>query len=391
VVKVFDKKFMQTRLTRPFTISVFSPNTRDWRWYEADLPSQIQWRFTNEDLLEQLPSEALLRKLCRKLTLGCILGAWRTARQAQQPAESPTDLIVAHSVCSTLWVALWLQVLGVKTPLVSFSCHFERLPPWYLKGFWQLGFRRVQRFLVHSRLEQAQYAAYFGLPSERFQLVRWGVHPPQLEPQRSAPLPTPYICTVGKSGRDYRTLLAAMAQLPYLSLALVAQPYNLRGLTIPNNVRVFYDIPESEYLNILQHSLFLAIPLHHSHTPCGLMTIVAAQFCNKAVLITEAEAVQDYFPPDYPLAQVPPQDVQAWVQALQQVATDPALRQQCAQVGQAFAQTYCSHQASLQRCLAIFADFGLELSPVAPPAVFVPADPLADHGTFAGLGLHRAS
>jgi hypothetical protein len=252
--------------------------------------------------------------------------------------------------------------LRVRKPLISFSFHFAKLPTGIRLRLSRWAFSHVERFGVHSTPERVRYAQHFGIPAERFDLTLWGVRPSSVETDEAPPpLDSAYICALGKDGRDYRTLTEAMKQLPEMTLVLVAQPYNLVGCEIPENVKVYCDIQRAQALNILKHSQFMALPLESNETSCGHITIVSAMFCHKAIVATESTGIADYFPPDYAAPRVAAGDIGGWVRALREMARDPQRLERCATMAEQFGHLYCSHDAAYRSTMDVFRRAGITI------------------------------
>jgi glycosyltransferase involved in cell wall biosynthesis len=334
------------------TIAVFSPLPASWRWYSED-SLHTNWVFYTEE------PQTWLERTIKQLPLGRIFGAFRCVRGAQR---DHAIAIAAHSQNNTMWSAVALRLLSSSTPLLSFSFHFSHLPTGLRLLLAKWAFTRVARFGVHSEPERMRYSRHFDLPIERFDLIRWGVQPTSIQIEEAPPpVIGPYICAMGKDGRDYRTLVEAMRQLPDLTLVLVAQPYNLAGVEIPENVKVFCDVPREEALNILKHSQFMALPLEDNDTSCGHITIVSAMFCRKAIVATGSSGIADYFPVGYDAPQPAAGDVASWVVALQAMAGDLERRERCADTGEQFAHQYCSHNAAYRGTMDIFRRAGVSV------------------------------
>jgi glycosyltransferase involved in cell wall biosynthesis len=335
------------------TICVFSGNSRTWNWYALDCKDQVRWIFYNED-----PMSFAERKIHRP-KLSRIFGAFRCVRGS---LRENAVAIAAHSQISTMWCAIALRLLRVPTPLLSFSFHFSELPTGIRRAILKWALVRVERFTVHSEPERARYSAHFGIPITRFDLIRWGVRASNVEFDTPSPVTGKYICALGKDGRDYATLLSALRQLPETRLVVVAQPYNLVGVDIPDNVEVFYDIPLDVATGILKGSQFMVLPLKNDDTSCGHITIVSAMFCRKAIVATRSSGIADYFPKDYDSPKVPACDVDGWVQALRGMIDNPDRIEKCASMGEKFAYSYCSHDEACKNTLAIFRKTGIPIA-----------------------------
>jgi hypothetical protein len=328
------------------TIVVFSGLSASWNWYADDCPGRARWIFHTEE------PKNFLERVIQRPRLSRVFGAFRCVRSAER--ESATA-IAALSQYNTLWTSVAMYLLRCRRPLLSFSFHFAKLPTGARLLLAKWAFSRVKRFGVHSTVEKERYSRHFGIPVDRFDLIRWGVRPSSVETEEAPPpLDSAYFCALGKDGRDYRTLTEAMKQLPELTLVLVAQPYNLTGCDIPGNVKVFCDIPRTEALNILKHSQFMALPLERNDTSCGHITLVSAMFCHKAIVATESTGIADYFPPDYAAPRVAAGDVDGWVGTLRQMAKDRHRLEQSATSGEEFGLSYCTHDAAYRSTMDVF-------------------------------------
>jgi glycosyltransferase involved in cell wall biosynthesis len=211
-------------------------------------------------------------------------------------------------------------------------------------------------------VEKARYANYFGIPIERFDLVRFGVAPSSVFIKDAPPpINVPYICALGKDGRDYKPLIEAMKQLPDLTLIIVAAPHNLRSIEMPENVIAYCNIERDKALNILKHSLLMALPLESDGTSCGHITIVSANYYRKAIVATRSSGIADYFPMGYDSPQVPPGDIDGWVSALRAMCANPERLEKCGAAGAQFAYEYCSHEACFRATIDVFRNAGFEV------------------------------
>ena len=337
------------------TIFVFSGFSPDWTWYAEDCRGRARWVFYTEE------PKNLIERVIQRPRLSRIFGALRCVLAAKRQSA---DAIAALSQFNTLWTVVAMRLLGVHKPLLSFSFHFANLPTGFRLKLAKWAFSHVDRFGVHSTPERERYAQHFGIPVERFDLTLWGVRPSSVETEPALPpLDSKYICALGKDGRDYRTLLKAMEQLPELTLVLVVQPYNLLGCRIPENVKVYYDIPRTEALNILKHSHFMVLPLESRETSCGHITIVSAMFYHKAIVATESTGIADYFPPGYAAPGVAAGDVDGWVVTLREMVSDPERLERCATLAEHFGRRNCSHDAACRSTMDLFRKAGVRIFP----------------------------
>ncbi|NDJ19588.1 glycosyltransferase [Myxacorys almedinensis] len=344
-----------------YTISVFtSLHSSDWRWIEPETQHQVRWLF------HYAKPQSLLERLITRPNLSRITGVFRCVKQAMRERA---DLVVVQCQRDAFWAAIAMRLLGAKMPLIAYAFHFDGLPTGLRFRVMKWAYSRVQRFAVYSEFERHQYSHYFGIPLERFEFVRWAIRASEPDMENEPPkFSGTYICAVGKDGRDYPTLVKAIAQMPDLNFVTVSYPYNLAGVTIPANLTALYQIPMTDAMNIVKHCQFMVMPLEAEDTACGLMTLFWAMLCRKACISTRSVSVEEYLPANYETPRVEAGDVQGWVEAIRTMSQDEALRHRCGEVGEKFVTEECSYDVALKGCLEMFRKEGVDVryEPVLP-------------------------
>jgi len=322
-----------------------------WRWVSASFDSaRYDWRFFFTQ-----PRNAW-EKVARRPDLARIRACRELARCV---ARERAGLMVSHSPLVTCWSELLARRTRRRNgggdrgcPHLAFSFNFTHLPRHLRRGLMRRAFATVDRFVVFSEFERTLYAEYFGIPPEKIDRIPWGVEEPPPAGDSPPLMPGEYLCAVGSQARDYATLVDAMRQLPDVRLALVARPENVRGLSIPDNVTLFVNIPRGDVYNIVRSSRFMVLPLAHSQVPCGHVTLVTAMFLEKALLATESAGITDYVrtDPDSPDCNglfCPPADAGALAEAIGRMWNDPALCARLGAAGRRFALAHCTQQTTI--------------------------------------------
>ena len=124
---------------------------------------------------------------------------------------------------------------------------------------WMLS--NVDQLVVFSRLERSLYAKAFDLPEAHFQMIHWGVNPPNVDSPEDPLEQGEYVCAIGGNARDYGTLLEAARLTPHIRFVCVVRPNSLRGLDIPSNVTVHTNLPSGH-----GHEHTSAFAIHGSST-----------------------------------------------------------------------------------------------------------------------------
>ena len=143
-------------------------------------------------------------------------------------------------------------------------------------------------------MERALYARAFGLPTERFDFIRWAVSQPKVD-QLGIPLQSGlYVAAIGGNGRDYHTLLNAARILPHIQFVLVVRPESIRELDVPSNVIAYQNLPPGLAMNVLFYSRFMVLPIADVGIPAGHVTLIAAMHLGKASIATDCPGLRDY-------------------------------------------------------------------------------------------------
>jgi glycosyltransferase involved in cell wall biosynthesis len=311
-----------------------------WRWIEGPLADTgIRFEF-----VRALPRNLIERRISL-LNLARLRGSFEAVRLAR---EKKAHAIVSHGPALAAWCALFARVFRLKIPIVAHTFNFTELPSAFKRPVlgWMLS--NVDRLIVFSRLERSLYAKAFDLPEDHFDVIRWGVKPPDVDSPEAPLEPGEYVCAIGGNARDYGTLLEAARAMPHIRFVFVVRPESLRGLEIPPNVTVHTNLPLGQAMNILMHSRFMVLPLLHSEVPCGHVTIVAAMHLGKAFIITDSEGVRDYVQHGYNALTVPPHSTTALVEATQLLWSAPVLCESLGENGRRFARRQCTEERIVQ-------------------------------------------
>lgn len=74
----------------------------------------------------------------------------------------------------------------------------------------------------------------------------------------------------------------------------MAREYNLKGLSVPENVRTFCNIPLEECDKLVWRCMYTVFTLDGSEPSCGQISIVTSLMAGKPVICTDCVGVRDY-------------------------------------------------------------------------------------------------
>jgi glycosyltransferase involved in cell wall biosynthesis len=184
----------------------------------------------------------------------------------------------------------------------------------------RLAFRKTAAVIVFSRGERELYSRELQLPSDRIRFVPFhtNIQQPRFTPAGS------YGFAAGRSLRDYKTFFAAAEQMDF-PFVVVADRDSVAHLRIPDNVELHCDVPRSKYLELLEGSHFVIVPLEAEHRSSGQVVVLEAMALGKPVIASDVVGVQDYISHGVDGLLVPPSDPGALRSSIQSLIADDAL------------------------------------------------------------------
>lgn len=227
---------------------------------------------------------------------------------------------------------------------LAYSFNFTNLPNGLERGAMTRAFKSIDRFVVFSTMEKSLYSDFFGISTERIDMIHWAVEPPQVPEAEPALINGEYICAIGSQGRDYKVLFEAMERLPRIRLVLVATKESVAGLQIPANVELRLKVPLQLVHNIIAKSRFMVLPLTGSQVPCGHVTIVSAMHLGKAIVATRSLGITDYIQHQVNGWTASPNNALELAQRIEALNAAPETCQRFGEAGRDFAAANCVEQ-----------------------------------------------
>lgn len=192
-------------------------------------------------------------------------------------------------------VGLFKRLTGRTLPKVVLT--EMRLDDWQPSLRWRLkvalqrfAFGAVDLMCVSARREAEAYAQRLRLPLERFRFVPWhtNVLSPEMHPSRGA-----YAFAAGRTGRDWRTLAAALHGLD-VEMKIVCTRADASTIDFPANATVLTDVPYAMYRRLLEDAAIVVIPLEPHVYSSGQVVILEAMALGKPVIATRVTGSEDY-------------------------------------------------------------------------------------------------
>ena len=226
---------------------------------------------------------------------------------------------------------------------------------WKIKrGVRRFALARVDRFILFSSAETRLYSRELMLPPERFHFVPF--HTNIQEPtQPELTANGEYGFAAGRSLRDWKTFFSAIDGFNH-EFVVVADAQSMDGLPLPKNVRLYRDIPRSQYLDLLKAARFVIVPLYASGRSAGQVVVLEAEALGKPVIASDVDGVRDYVSPDESGLLVTVGDVEALRSAIQRLINDDRLCRRLATTGFERVMEQHTFPIFVRNCLEIIRD-----------------------------------
>ncbi|MEO1229135.1 MAG: glycosyltransferase family 4 protein [Myxococcota bacterium] len=332
-------------MTQPFRVVNVSDSRAGFRWLDGLLPDNSGVEFSSYD---RSSANRLERALESRQNPD--LAGYRASYQAaREVARGGVDLLVTHLPTYAARVAALRGAFERErqTPHLAWAFNFTHLPQGPKRSAMTRIYRDIERFLVFSSMEKRLYADYLEIPDDRITFLHWGIRPPEPLEETDAPK-RDFLLSVGRTRRDYKVLIRAMARLPHRHAIIVSSPEHVAGVDIPPNVEVKIEIPFGEVLSLTQACRFSVLPLATSDLPFGHGTLVLAMFMKKPIIVSKSVGFEDYITHDKSALEFTPGDDEQLAAQIEDLFAHPQKAEALANEAFSFAHQYCTEQSTIE-------------------------------------------
>ncbi len=250
----------------------------------------------------------------------------RAAQQALEGMERQDHLIFLAATGLALTAATRCFFSPQNAPRISVLnfIYRRRFRPvgHVLDFFAKRAVEQMQFIGVPSHLAVKEYRHYFPKTASRIHVFpTWCGFP------EYAPAATPSIVSIfsgGRSMRDYGTLLEALRQVE-VPATLAASRTAVDGLDIPKDTKVYFDVPEQTFADMMMQASIVVVPLRPVGFDAGQSVVLQAMCYGKPVIATDAAGLTDYLEHGKTGFLVSPSDPKALASAIRRLLNDPAM------------------------------------------------------------------
>ena len=196
--------------------------------------------------------------------------------------------------------------------------------------YYRFVMRWVSCAICHSMLETERYRSLFAGCGTDFVFVPWGCHVPTPAEVLALAAPLlpkdglPRVVAAGRSGRDYPTLVAAVATTPCRLTIICNEHVALDGVVASEHVEVLTNTFGADYLMQLLQADIVVVPLQVEDISAGQMVLIQAMALARPLVVTRTPTVGDYLHDEDTALLVPRGDASALAAAIQRLLDNPA-------------------------------------------------------------------
>ena len=227
------------------------------------------------------------------LAWGALKAAWRSL--VRHGTAAPDAVQISSDVEALVFALVRLLPGAAKARIVFMPFIFTSRASGAVNRARLLYYRfvmaRVSLAICHSETEVGRYQRLFAGCGTVFVFVRWGAYVPSVAEitAHGGPVPTegaPVVVAAGRSGRDYRTLVAATADMPCRTVIVCNDKSALAGVAEGPSVEVLRHCFGLDYLWQLLRARVVVVPLAVDDISAGQMVFIQAMALARPLVVT---------------------------------------------------------------------------------------------------------
>ena len=223
------------------------------------------------------------------------------------PKINRSDVVIANTDSIGLPIC-FLKRLGLVRPPVVYAVGL-----FYIQGDLKLSVDSNKKTWFRSFyvwiLSGADHIIYHS-PIEKEKLVKLGLYNPayctfvamgsdsnffKLQQSTINNQQSTIVLAVGRDhARDYETLFTAALELSDVEFVVICSQRNVKGLEIPDNVKVLLDLPYRKVTDWYKRAKVVVIPMKEMHRSSGQMTLTDSFQAGKPIIASDVMGIAHY-------------------------------------------------------------------------------------------------
>lgn len=241
--------------------------------------------------------------------------------------KSNETVIVLDDTASGVFTSIFLQLFNKSNSIVLLNMIDNLSGSTLKKELYGKAFKRLYCSVNNEELAELYHNLY-AIPIKRFfiqpdTIDNFGM---RILKSNESHEDRGYIFTGGNSYRDWNLFLKVVNSLPQYKFVGVAAKPAFPKVEIPHNLKMFFDIPEEEFLSLLRHCRIGYIPINVK-TQGGQIVVYQLSLYHKPVVTTDSYAIKSVITNGYNGILVKIHDVKDSISAISSLMESRELRQ----------------------------------------------------------------
>lgn len=238
-----------------------------------------------------------VRNISDKISLkNILLMSWNFLRLLRE-GRGYDWVITSQDGLSTFWFGVVRRLLRISKPKHAILEFITRekgksVYDWLKYAFLRFSLNSVNLVFCSARHEITYYQRYIGFKPWQTAYVPLYGDPRWLSETHDSKIEN-YILCAGRTLRDYKTLFSAIEGATF-PLIVVTSPKCIAGMDIPANVKLLFDIPQPDLLELMKRARLIVLPLQDTAISSGQRVLLMAMALGKCCIVTRTSGTVDY-------------------------------------------------------------------------------------------------
>lgn len=235
------------------------------------------------------------------------------------------DLVIAYEPRIGFFYGFLRKILKIGKPMILFQVILPEYKTFVGKikfAFEKFSVGGLDILIVNSSFEKDLNKKRFGV--DKFTFIPLHADPENIFTYSSRE--DDFIFTGGGAERDFSTLINVAQEINKKFTVITFSKSLLSNLKIPENVSLYYKVPQEKFIRTMAKAKIVVIPLLPTRKAAGQYMLLQAMALGKAIVISDNPSLRNYVENGKQAILVPPEDPKALKSAIFKLLKDPLLR-----------------------------------------------------------------